>query len=105
MKKNTHTHTYTKSMLSEWVKDIEEAEQQGEASDYIFKRAIDIERDSGGKPTKIIFTIGGPYVYLDLFCNPGNIVVYFDDHEVKRRISKHVLEQIEFELEGLGYDS
>ncbi len=103
MKKNTHT--YTESMASEWVKDIEEAELQGEVLDYIFERAIDIERDSGGKPTKIIFTVGGPYVYLDLFCEPGYVKVFYDDKMAKAKLSNSTLEQIKFELEGLGYDS
>ncbi len=83
--------------------DIKKAFKNGTLLDQILNDAIEIQKDSGGKPTKIIYTVGGPYIYLDLFCDPGCIVVYFDSHKIEQRLSNEILKQIEFELEGLGY--
>ena len=100
---NENNLTSVEKISLEWVKDIEEANQNGEDLEYIWDRALDIEKDTGGKPTKIIFTVGGPYVYLDLFCEPGYIKVFSHEFQAKAKLSTTTLENILDNLEELGY--
>ena len=95
---------YTENTALNLEEDFIKAHQSGNLFNQVFHKAMEIQKDSEGKPTKIIYSVGGPYVYLDLFCDVGSIVVQFDRHTVKKKLPNRILEQIEFELEGLCYD-
>ena len=95
---------YTENTAVNLTKSITKAYKKGRLMDQVINEAMEIQKDSRGKPTKIIYTVGGPFVYLDLFYEPGSIVVQFHRHTVKKKLPNRILEQIEFELEGLCYD-
>ncbi len=61
--------------------DIIELCIQGKLYEHIAYDAIELERDSGGKVTKVIFAIGGPYIYLDTFSNPGHVITQWSSNE------------------------
>lgn len=71
---NTLNNDTLQILAQEEQKDFTQAYREGKLYELISNRAIDIERDSGGKVMKIYFTLGGPTVWLDFYCHPGYII-------------------------------
>ena len=61
--------------------DIIELCKIGKLHDHIVENAVELERDSGGKVTKVYFAQGGPTAFLDLYCNPGYVIFEFGFEE------------------------
>ena len=60
---------------------IIEAFEKGQLRSYISDEAISIEKDEDNEITHIIFTNGGPIVYLDFDEQPG--IIYAKDLDTK----------------------
>lgn len=65
---------YLQKLAFSHQEEISHAQKEGKTYEYIGERALDIERDSGGKIMKIYFTLGGPTVWLDFYCHPGYVI-------------------------------
>lgn len=65
---------YLEKLAQTEQKDITQASRDGNLNEYISDRALEIQRDEDGTIEKIIFSIGGPNVWLDFKDYPGFIV-------------------------------
>ena len=82
--------------------NIVEAYQNGTLIDIINETAIEIERGYDGNISKIIFTVGGPYVYLDFDGDYKGRIVAFGDYQTEvSPIPLMIWDRIQFELEEL----
>lgn len=79
--------------------NIVEAFEKGEIHYYISDRAISIEKDEDNDITHIIFTNGGPIVYLDFDEQPGIIVAKDLDTKAQSAIPWSIWLDIRDELE------
>ncbi len=92
---------YIQGLAQSEQKDITQASRNGRIIDYISDRAMEIQRDENGTIEKIIFSIGGPNIWLDFKEHPGFIKVAYDYSEAKSGIPWAEWDNIQAELEVL----
>ena len=77
------------------------ASEEGTLDEYIGKHAISIERDDENDITHIVFTLGGPYIYLDFEDSPGVIIAKDMDDKSQAAIPFSIWSDIKTDLEEL----
>ena len=82
-------------------RDITQASRKGILLDLISERALEIKRDDDGTIEKIVFTIGGPNVWLDFKDHPGFVKAAYAYEEAKSGIPWADWDNIQSELEVL----
>jgi len=82
-------------------RDITKASREGILVNYISDRAMEIQREDDGSIKKIIFTIGGPNVWLDFVDYPGFIISAYMTEQEKSGIPWADWDVIKEELEEL----
>ena len=90
-----------KRLVEEIKNEIVESFNNGELMDYVSDNAIAIKKTDSGCIKHIVFTLGGPYVYLD-FVERSGVVCCFEsisDAGSFSAIPLLVWEDIEIELE------
>jgi hypothetical protein len=92
---------YLQKLAQTEQKDITQASRDGNLYEYISDRALEIKRDEEGTIEKIIFSIGGPNVWLDFKEEPGFMKVALDYDEAKSGIPWEDWDNIQDELEVL----
>ncbi len=93
--------TELKELAMSEQRDFTQAYRNGKVYDYLDDRAMDIQRDDNGEIKKIIFTIGGPNVWLDFDEYPGAIVVALYIEQATSYIPTEDWKGIQIELEEL----
>ena len=93
--------TELKELSMSEQRDFTQAYREGKALDYLRDRAIEIQRDDNGEIKKIIFTIGGPNVWLDFDEYPGAFVVAYLTEQATSYIPTEDWKGIQMELEEL----
>ena len=81
--------------------DITKAYHSGSIKDYISSNALSIERNEENDITHIVFTIGGPFVYLDFEDSPGVVIAKDMDGKSQAAISLAIWSDIRNILEEL----
>ncbi|HEO99107.1 MAG TPA: hypothetical protein ENO02_07415 [Epsilonproteobacteria bacterium] len=82
-------------------RDITQASRNGNIYEYISERAMEIQRDEDGGIEKIVFSIGGPNVWLDFKEHPGFIIAALMYEQGKSAIPWADWDDIQSELEEL----
>ncbi len=99
MMSNKNQEEYKNLTLTE--KDsLIEAFEQGKIDSYIYKRDAVIHRDDDNDITHIVFTNGGPIVYLDFDEQPGLIITKDLDTKAHSAIPWAIWLDMRDELEG-----
>lgn len=92
---------YLQKVAQTEQRDITLASREGRFWDYISERAMEIQRDDDGAIEKIIFSIGGPNVWLDFKEHPGFVIAALAYEEGKSGIPWADWDNIQFELEEI----
>lgn len=92
---------YLQKLAQAEQRDMTQASRDGRTYEYILERAIEIKRDEDGSIEKIMFSIGGPNVWLDFIEHPGFIVAALMYEQGKSGIPWADWDNIRFELEEL----
>ena len=79
--------------------DLVKAFNAGEVKEYVLENALSIERDEEQDITHIVFTFGGPFVYLDFEDSPGVIIAKDRENRSQAAIPFSVWSDIRNELE------
>lgn len=81
-------------------RELIKAYKKGELCEYIEENAINIEKDEDGDIFRIVFTIGGPYVHLDLYGGRFGCVVAEDlENIAQSAIPMSIWDEMRSELE------
>ena len=78
-----------------------EAFNDGEVKEYVLENAYSIERDEENNITHIVFTFGGPFVYLDFEDSPGVIIAKDLENKSQAAIPFSVWSDVRDELETI----
>ena len=81
--------------------DIVEAYKSGKTKEYTSTNALSIERDEENNITLIVFTLGGPFIYLDFEDSPGVIIAKGLDDKSQAAIPLAIWSDIRNILEEL----
>lgn len=82
--------------------NIVEAYQNGRLIDIINETAIEIKRGYDGNISKIVFSIGGPYVYLDFDSEYKGRIVALGNYQTEvSPIPLMIWDNIQFALEEI----
>ena len=81
--------------------NIVKAFEKGELQDYIFEDTLSINKNDEGEITHILFTYGGPTVYLDFEDSPGVVIASHMDNQSQAAISIGIWSDIRDVLEVL----
>ena len=92
---------YLQKLAQSEQRDITLASREGRFLDYISERAMEIQRDEDGSIEKIIFSIGGPNIWLDFKENPGFVVAAYAYEIKKSGIPWADWDNIQLELEDI----
>ena len=83
-------------------KELIEAYEKGEIREYVDENALSIQRDEDNDISQIVFTIGSPYVHLDLYGGNAGCVVAEDlEHIIHSAIPWKIWFGIKDELEEI----
>lgn len=83
-------------------KNLIEAFEKGELDEYIEESALSIHRDEDNDISHIVFSIGGPYVHLNLYGGRAGCIVAEDlEHIIHTAIPWEIWFGIKDELEGI----
>lgn len=78
-----------------------EAYKNDELREYISEEALEIRKDGDGDISQIVFSLGGPYVHLDLYGGRFGCVVAEDlEHITQSAIPMSIWADMRDELEG-----
>ena len=81
--------------------ELIKAYEKGELPEYIEESALSIEKDEDGDITHILFTYGGPTIYLDFEDSPGVIIASHMYDKSQAAIPFSIWSDIRNELEVL----
>ena len=81
--------------------ELIKAYEKGELIEHIDERALSVEKDENNKITHILFTYGGPTVYLDFEDRPGVVIASHMSDEAHSAIPWAIWSDIRNELEVL----
>ena len=98
--KNNYTKELRQSAVS-IKEELIEAYTKNVLPEYINERALSIEKDEDNEITHILFTYGGPTVYLDFEDSPGVIIASHMDDKSQAAIPLNIWSDIRNELEVL----
>ena len=100
MKKNNHIEELRQSAVS-IKKELIKAYNNDVLLAFIEDRALSVEKDEDNEITHILFTYGGPTVYLDFEDSPGVIIASHIDNKSQAAIPLSIWSDIRNELEVL----
>lgn len=90
-----------KELSSSICQNIIKAYEKGELLEHIEESALSIEKDEDNNITYILFTYGGPTVYLDFEDSPGVVIASHMSDEAHSAIPLAIWSDIRNELEVL----
>ena len=85
--------------------ELIEAHTKNVLPEYIYENALSIEKDEDNTITHILFTYGGPTVYLDFEDSPGVIIASHMEFKSQAAIPLSIWTKIRNELEELNYEN
>lgn len=91
---------YLQNLAESEQREITEASKNGVLIDLISERALEIVRDDNNAIEKIVFSIGGPNVWIDFKDHPGFVKAAYAYEEAKSGIPWKEWDNIQLELEG-----
>lgn len=97
---NNHTKELRQSAVS-LKNGVVKAAKEGTLPEFISNNALSIERNEDNEITHILFTYGGPTVYLDFEDSPGIVIASHMSDESQASIPFYIWSDIRDELEVL----